>query len=214
MIAGDRALLDPASLAAAVDGLAARDPAIAAAVGRFGAPPLWPRPAGFETLVRLILEQQVSLDSGAAAFRRLEAAAGSVTPAAVVATGDERLRAAGLTRQKSRYLLALAERVLDGRLDLAALDGLDDEAARGRLTEVPGIGAWTADCYLVFALRRPDAWPVGDIALQAAARELLGLAARPTATELETIGERWRPWRAIAARILWHAYLSARGRAS
>jgi DNA-3-methyladenine glycosylase II len=206
--------LDDAVLAVAVAELTGRDPDLARAVARFGPPPLWPRKPGFGTLVRLILEQQVSLDSGAAAFRRLEGAAGAVEPARLAAAGDERLRAAGLTRQKSRYLLELARHVLDDRLDLDALAAADDAGVRAGLTAVPGIGAWTADCYLVFALRRPDAWPVGDLALATAAREVLDLRSRPSPAELERLGERWRPWRAVAARILWHAYLSARGRPS
>lgn len=206
--------LDEAGLAAAVAELAARDGALGRAVARFGPPPLWSRPSGFGTLVKLILEQQVSLDSGAAAHRRLVGAAGSADPGAIVAAGDERLRAAGLTRQKSRYLLELATRVLDRRLELAGLDELDDDDVRAALVTVPGIGAWTADCYLVFALRRPDAWPIGDLALQTSAREVLELPTRPTPLELESLGERWRPWRAVAARILWHAYLAARGRPS
>jgi DNA-3-methyladenine glycosylase II len=204
--------LDEVRLAEATADLARRDEALGRAVGRFGPPPLWPRPPGFQTLVRLILEQQVSLDSGAAAYRRLEAAAGAVEPGRVVVAGETALRAAGLTRQKSRYLVALAEQLLDGRLRLDDLAGLDDERVRGALTLVPGIGAWTADCYLIFALRRPDAWPTGDLALATATREVLDLAARPAPAELAAIGERWRPWRAVAARILWHSYLVARGR--
>jgi DNA-3-methyladenine glycosylase II len=209
--AGADGTIDPATLDRAVGILAAADPDLGGIVARHGSPPLWPREPGFGTLALLILEQQVSLASARAAFGRLEAAVGviaEVGPAGVLAAGESRLIAAGLTRQKSRYLVALAAAVDDGRLDLDALDGLDDDAVRDALTAVPGIGRWTADCYLLFALRRPDVWPPADIALAAAVQFVGGLPARPDSPELERIAEAWRPWRSVAARLLWHAYLS------
>lgn len=200
--------LDESSLAEAVHALAAVDPDLAGIVARHGQPPLWGREPGFETLAHIVLEQQVSLASGAAALARLRAATGEVSPAAVVAAGEARLLAAGLTRQKTRYLLGLADAVLTGRLDLDDLALADDGAVRARLTALLGIGHWTADVYLVMALRRPDVWPVGDLALAAAMRRAKGLPALPRREEQLGLAAAWRPWRAAAARILWHAYLS------
>lgn len=203
-----RPTLDVAGLVRAVGELATRDPALASIAARHGPPPLWERDPGFATLARIILEQQVSLTSADAAYLRLERAAGSVTPSAVVAAGEVRLAAAGLTRQKTRYLLALAAAVVDGSFDLEGVDGLDDDAARAALSAQLGIGRWSADIYLLMALGRPDIWPTGDIALAAAAQYAAGLAERPTWDELERMADAWRPWRAVAARLLWHAYLS------
>ena len=200
--------LDQAGLLAAVDELIARDPDLAGIVARHGPPPLWDREPGFATLCLIILEQQVSLRSAEAAMGRLLATTGSATPEAIHATGETRLLAAGLTRQKTRYLLGLADDVLLGRLDLAALDGLDDEAVRQRLSAVVGIGRWTSDIYLVMALGRPDIWPLGDLALASALRRAKGLPSIPRAEEQLAIAAAWAPWRAVAARILWHAYLA------
>ncbi len=202
--------LDEVALRHGVDELVARDRDLAATVARHGPPPLWPRPPGFETLVRIILEQQVSLGSAEAAYERLREAAGRIHPAAIAGTGEALLRAAGLTRQKARYVVAAAEAVSAGRLDLAGLATLDDDDVRVRLTALPGIGPWSAEVYLLMALRRPDAFPSGDIALAASAQRVMALATRPSPAELTGLAERWRPWRAVAARLLWHAYLSER----
>jgi DNA-3-methyladenine glycosylase II len=131
-----------------------------------------------------------------------------VEPAAIVAAGEEALRAAGLTRQKARYLVGLAREVLDGRLDFDAVAAADDAAARAALTSLLGIGRWTADIYLLMALGRPDIWPTGDLALAGAMRRAKRLAALPSGAEQEVIAEAWRPWRAVAARLLWQAYLA------
>lgn len=200
--------LDDLRLHEAVRELAAIDRDLAGIAERHGPPPLWAREPGFGTLVQIILEQQVSLASAEAARQRLVAAAGAVEPAAIVKTGEETLRAAGLTRQKSRYIVALAADVLDGRSDLDAIAMVGDDEARSRLTGMLGIGRWTADIYLLMALRRPDIWPTGDLALAGSMRRAKGLAARPTGDEQLAIAERWRPWRAVAARLLWHAYLA------
>ena len=200
--------LDEAGIAAAVRALAAIDPDLAGIAERHGPPPLWARDPGFETLVRIILEQQISLASAEAAFRRLVLATGQVEPAAIVAIGEDGLRAAGQTRQKSRYLVGLARDVLDGRLDLDAVAAADDDDARAMLTSVVGIGRWSADIYLLMALRRPDIWPTGDLALAGAMRRAKGMAALPTGPEQSVVAEAWRPWRAVAARLLWHAYLA------
>lgn len=165
-------------------------------------------PAWLETLIRIILEQQISLASAAAALQRLVRAAGAVEPERIVALGEDGLRAAGQTRQKSRYMVGLARDVLDGRLDLGAVAAADDDEARRLLTGVVGIGRWTADIYLLMALGRPDIWPSGDLALATAMRRAKGLATLPTATEQVVIAEAWRPWRAVGARLLWQAYLA------
>ena len=200
--------LDDRTLALAAADLAARDPDLAGILARHGPPPLWAREQGFETLVAIILEQQVSLRSGAAALARLAGAAGGLDPESVVALGEDGARTAGLTRQKARYVIGLAERAVDGRLDLASFDAADDDEVRTRLVAIPGIGRWTADIYLLIALGRPDVWPDGDLALAAAMRSAKGLDGLPDAAAQRRIAEAWRPWRAVAARLLWQAYLA------
>jgi DNA-3-methyladenine glycosylase II len=202
------ARLDDDSLRAGVDRLVARDTDLAGIVARHGPPPLWAREPGFATLVHIILEQQVSLRSAEAAMGRLVAAAGEVSAAAIVAAGSERLLPAGLTRQKTRYLLGLSEGVLDGRLDLDALALADDQTARQQLLGFAGIGPWTADIYLLMALGRPDIWPVGDLALATAMRRAKRRASVPRSEEQLGMAEMWRPLRAVAARILWHSCLA------
>jgi len=185
-----------------------RDPDLGAVIAKFGKPPIWRRPRGFETLVLLILEQQVSLASARAAYDRLAATAVELSPEKMLMLRDEEYRAAGVSRQKTRYIRHLSECLLDQSLRLDRLGRIGDDDVRAQLIQVKGIGAWTADVYLLMALMRPDVWPVGDIALQAAAHGIKGLAARPDPAELTDIGEAWRPWRSVAARILWHHYLS------
>ena len=200
--------LTEASLHRAVAELSQRDDDLAQIVERHGPPPLWAREPGFATLVLLILEQQVSLASARAAFNRLEASIGAVTPAGVLALADEELRAVGFSRQKSGYARSLAEAVVADRFDPAQLAALDDDGVRTALTALKGIGPWTAEIYLLMVLRRPDAWPVGDLALATAAQQVKRLAQRPTPADLLALAEAWRPWRAVAARLLWHHYLS------
>ncbi len=202
--------LTEADLPAAVAELAGRDPGLGAIAARFGTPPLWAREPGFPTLVHLILEQQVSLASAKAAFDRLVAATDPLTPAALLALDDSQLLAIGFSRQKARYARALATAVAAGDLDLDALPAADDDEVDRRLTALPGIGPWTATIYRLMVLLRPDAWPVGDIALAQAIAETHGLAARPAPGEMHAIAEGWRPLRAVAARLLWHHYLSMR----
>ena len=191
----------------AVRKLAAADPALGSIVARYGEPPFWVRAPGFATLVHIILEQQVSIASALAAFNKLKAIVGEVTPVRFLALEDAQLRAAGFSRQKMRYCRIAAKAVLDGSLDLEGLRDLDDDAARASLTALTGIGDWTADVYLQMALRRPDIWPVGDLALQAAVQKVFGLEARPKGAEMGAYGEPWRPHRSAAAMILWHGYL-------
>jgi DNA-3-methyladenine glycosylase II len=192
--------------------LALEDPALAVSIDLHGAPEFWRRPQGFAVLVLLVLEQQVSLESGAAMYRRLDKATGGVTPQQVMALGPDKMRSIGVTRQKTEYLLGLADRVAGDSFDIDGLDHISVPDARAKLIELKGIGPWTADAYLLSALRHIDMWPVGDRALQVGAGELLGMESAPTEDELEIIGEPWRPLRAVAARIIWHAYLTERDR--
>jgi DNA-3-methyladenine glycosylase II len=205
-----RAPLTVDSLAVAVDDLAARDVVLAGIVERFGTPPLWDRPAGFGTLVHIILEQQVSLASAAAAFGRLRARLDPLTPTRFLALTDAELLAIGFSRQKARYARALSAAIGDGTLDVDGLTALDDEAVERELVAVPGIGPWTATIYRLMVLCRPDAWPASDIALAQSLAEASGLDRRPSPDEMTVLAEAWRPWRAVAARILWHGYLETR----
>jgi DNA-3-methyladenine glycosylase II len=204
--------LDEESFGLATALLAQEDEHLARIVERWGVPEFWQRRPGFETLVLLILEQQVSLESGAAMYHRLGALLGQVTPESVADAGPEILRSVGVTRQKTGYLLELSERLIEGDLDLDALEDVSAESAREILIGVRGVGPWTADAYLLSASRRPDMWPVGDRALQVGTGEALGMSSTPDEDELEILGEPWRPIRAAAARLIWHAYLSERGR--
>lgn len=200
--------LTDATLSIALADLTARDARLAGIVAEFGPPPLWARAPGFPTLLHIILEQQVSLASARAAFDKLCEIASPLTPERFLALDDVTLKAAGFSRQKTRYGRELARAIGSGSLDLAALPGLDDDSVRAALTRVVGIGRWTADIYLLMALGRPDVWPAGDLALATAARHAFGLATVPDVAALAALGEPWRPWRAVAARVLWHFYLS------
>ena len=204
-------LADEAILKRSVRALCRAEPRFAAVVKRHGPPPVWTREPGFATLALLMLEQQVSLAQARAMYRRIENA-GGVTPENVVALGEPGLRALGVTRQKSAYLAVLAGQLVDGVLDLEHLAGMPDQEAIAALDGLHGIGPWTAHCYLLFALRRPDAFPVADLGLMEAVRDLWNLRARPTPEALARRSAAWRPHRATAARLLWHHYLCERGR--
>ncbi len=202
--------LDDAALAESTIALADTDPVLAGLVARNGIPPLWARKPGFATMLRLILEQQVSLASADAAYRKLQAAVGSVEPTTVLALDDDQLKGIGFSRQKAGYARGLAEGLVEGSIDLDALETAQDEIAINRLRSIRGIGPWTASCYLLFALRRPDAWPPGDRALQVSIFRVYGLADVPDADTANERARAWRPLRAIAARLLWHEYLGGR----
>jgi DNA-3-methyladenine glycosylase II len=198
------------TLRSAARRIAEADPALGASYDRFGPPPLWAREPTFATLVHLILEQQVSLASAQAAFDRLAGALGAVEPAPFLSLDDAELRAIGFSRQKAGYARDLAIALTDG-FDLAALQDLPDDDVGDQLTALRGIGRWTADVYLTMCLLRPDVWPHGDQALATASMEVFGSRQRPTFTQLAETAERWRPFRAVAARMLWHHYLRVRG---
>lgn len=201
-------ILTRASLAAAVNEIASRDSDLAAVIDRHGAPQFWSRPRGFATLVYIIFEQQVSLASARATFDKVGALLDDFSAESYLTLSDEALRAAGVSRQKTRYTRLLARAICDGSLPLADLGRMSDEHARAQLTAITGIGNWTADVYLMVALRRPDLWPVGDLALVKAIQTLKGLERRPDSAYLETLGDRYRPFRSVATRIYWHHYLS------
>ncbi len=201
-------VLTQETLFEAVRALAARDADLAAVVEQFGPPPLWAREPGFPTLVYIILEQQVSLASARAAFNRLSAAIAPVIPQAFLELDDVQLKAIGFSRQKTGYGRSLSRAILNGEIDLAGLAALEDDAVRGELIKLKGIGRWSADIYLMEALLRPDVWPAGDLALAIAVQRVKQLPAAPSPVELEAIGEAYRPWRAVAARLFWHFYLS------
>ena len=190
--------------------LSRRDPDLKRIIQQFGPPPMWTRKAGFATLIHLILEQQVSVASALAAMNRLLAIASPLTPERFLELDDATLRAVGFSRQKTAYGRYLAQTIVDGQLNLRTLHRLEDAAVRAELIKLKGIGAWTADTYLLMALRRPDAFPSGDLALQVAVQKIKRLKARPTPDQLDRIGVAWQPWRAIATRICWHYYLSGR----
>lgn len=194
------------SLRPALEALAARDRDIAEAYARCGLPPVRSSPAGFQGLIHAIVCQQVSAAAGRAILGRLEAAVRPMTPKKLLKLDDEALRAVGLSRPKMHYCRGLAEELASGRLDLAAVHALNDTAAIARITEVKGLGRWSAECYLLFALKRPDVWPADDLAVQTAMQRLKGLPARPTTKVMDRLAEPWRPHRSAAARFLWHYY--------
>jgi DNA-3-methyladenine glycosylase II len=196
------------TLAEGLTFLTSLDADLARIHARLGVPPMWAREPGFPTLVYIILEQQVSLASARAAFGRLEKASGTITPQSFLAFDDAQLKTIGFSRQKAGYCRGLARAVLDGELDLESLAAMDAAEARAALLRLKGIGPWTADIYLLMALLQPDVWPAGDLALAAAWQKLKHLPTRPGAPELAAIAEAWRPWRAVAARLLWHEYLN------
>ncbi len=206
-----RVVLDEVTLADAVATLVALDADLARVVDLYGPPPLWVREPGFPTLLYIILEQQVSLASARALYQRVLETVKPLTPGRFLKLSETRLRELGFSRQKSLYTRLLAERLQRRQLALHKLHELEDHHAREQLTGLKGIGVWTADIYLMSALRRPDIWPVGDLALAIAVQEVKKLRTRPSPEKLEKLSQPWRPWRAVAARIFWHAYLSKRG---
>jgi DNA-3-methyladenine glycosylase II len=193
-----------------VDELADRHAVFASLRERNGVPPAWRRTASFATLTLFVLEQQVSLASARAAYLRLVGSIGDVTPDRFLRLDDGELRAVGFSRQKAGYTRGLARLVIARELDLEALALHDDATAAHALLSVRGIGPWTAACFLLFALGRPDAWPTGDRALYVSMRNVMDLGAVPTAAEADGLAAEWAPLRAVAARMLWHEYLGGR----
>jgi DNA-3-methyladenine glycosylase II len=203
-------VLTPAELIQAVKWLAARDHSLAHIVQHYHYPPMWAREPGFPTLIHIILEQQVSLASAMAAFERLCGAIIPLTPQGFLTLDDVQLKNIGFSRQKTRYGRELAQAILNGKLDLECLSELDDDSVRVELKQIKGIGDWTVDIYLLLALRRPDAFPPTDLALLTAVQQVKKLDTRPRPQELSLMAEDWRPYRSVAARLLWHFYLGER----
>lgn len=209
-----QALLDEDSFSLRVHELARRDPDLNRVIDTYGAPPLWVREPGFPSLIYIILEQQVSLASARALYQRLREAVKPFTPGRFLKLTEAEMRQLGFSRQKAHYTRLLAEAIHRRRFALHKLHELEDELAREQLMTVKGIGTWTADIYLLSALRRPDIWPIGDLALATAVQEVKCLRKRPSPEKLERMSAPWRPWRAVAARLFWHAYLCKRGQRS
>jgi DNA-3-methyladenine glycosylase II len=203
-------VLNEENILEAVELLANRDPALASIVQRYGTPPLWFRQPGFATLIQIILEQQVSLSSARAAFTRLLKSLGEITPTKFLELNDAELLIIGFSHQKARYGRLLAKSILDGSIDVDALEKLPDDRVRSQLMAIKGIGHWSADIYLLMALRRPDIWPRSDLALIKTVSKIKRLEKPPSIQEWETIGEAWRPWRSVAARIAWFEYLGGK----
>ena len=202
--------LNRATLAAGVRALAARDADLAALAAKNGLPPMWARRPGFQTLIHIVLEQQVSIAAARTLFRRVSAEIGGMTPDRVAERGILGLHRLGITRQKASYCHALALAVLDGSFSLTRVARSDDPAGRASLLALRGIGPWSADIYYLMALRRPDIWPIGDLALAIALQEVKRLRRRPDTERQLAMSAAWAPWRSVAARLLWHYYLSTR----
>jgi len=196
------------TLKAAAELLAASDRHLASIYEIHGTPPMWGRRPGFPTLLRIVLEQQVSLVSARAMFARLEANIEPFTAEGFIKAGEAYLRSLGVTRQKAHYCVAVAHAFADGNLE--KVGRMNDEDAHATLLNIKGVGPWTANIYLLMALRRPDIWPDGDVALATAVGKLKGIKPRPSFPELEKIAEAWRPYRSVAARMLWQYYLAER----
>jgi DNA-3-methyladenine glycosylase II len=195
-------------LSTAAQELAARDRHLASIHERYGPPPMWARRPGFPTLLRIILEQQVSLISARAMFDRLNSNIEPFTAARFIESGEAYLRSLGVTRQKAHYCIQVAQAFTNGELN--QIGRMNDEDAHATLLRIKGVGPWTANIYLLMALRRPDIWPDGDIALASAVGKLRNLDPRPSFTELASIADNWRPYRSVAARMLWQYYLAQR----
>ena len=191
--------------------LARIDSDLAEVVTKYGPPPLWVREPGFPTLVYIILEQQVSLASARALFGKLQKAVKPLTPGRFLKLTEAEMRVLGFSRQKTLYTRLLAEAIQKRQFALHTLHELPDDHVREKLIALKGVGNWTADIYLMSALRRPDIWPVGDLALAIAVQEVKRLRKRPSPEKLEKMSAPWKPWRAVAARMFWHHYLSKRG---
>lgn len=190
--------------------LSATDSILARVFEKYGTPPLWAREANFATLIHIILEQQVSLASALSAFNKLKEKLVEITPENVVRLSDDELKSCYFSRQKTVYARELSMAILEGKLDLDNLQHLPNEEVKDQLKQIKGIGDWTADIYLLMALLRADVMPKGDIALHAAYQKLNSLEKRPHSDEFIKLAEKWSPYRAVAARLLWHFYLSER----
>ena len=190
------------------DELASADEDLATIIKTYGYPPYWSRPNTFETLVHIILEQQVSLASALAALNKLKEFTGGLTPDNLLLLTDEEMRACYCSRQKTTYIRHLAEAIVSGKMNLIELEAMPDDVVRAKLIALKGIGNWTIDIYLIFVLQHLDVFPTGDLAVVNALKRVKNLPLSTTKEELIVIAERWRPYRTLATMLLWHYYLS------
>ncbi len=202
--------LDEEKLVAACRELAARDEDLAFIFHNFGKPPLWAREPSFATLVHIILEQQVSVASAKSAFGKLVKYIEILTPESFLKLNDAELKEIGFSRQKIGYARGLTQAILEGKIDLKTLESLPDADIKAELKKLKGIGDWTVDIYLLMALLRPDVMPKGDLALHIAWQKLKNLELRPSSDEFLSTAQKWKPLRAVAARLLWHFYLNSK----
>jgi DNA-3-methyladenine glycosylase II len=202
--------LDDRQIKQACVKLSREHPELAIVYNTCGPPPLWDRQPGFATLLQIILEQQVSLASAKACFDKLAAHLGEVSPSGLLALSDADLKTIGFSRQKTAYARHLSEAIIEKRIDLDGLHQLSDIEVKAEMIKLKGVGEWTSDIYLLMALLRPDVMPKGDIALHSAYQKLTNADKRPASDEFVVMAEKWKPFRSVAARLLWHFYLSER----
>ncbi len=203
--------LDENNLTRACKKLSKQDADLAFIFQTYGTPPLWAREASFATLLHIILEQQVSLASALSAFNKLrEKLNGEITPENLLSLSEAEMKACYFSRQKTVYARELAKATAGGNLDLKSFKNLSNEDIKTELKKIKGVGDWTADIYLLMAMLRADVMPKGDLALHVAWQKLKGLERRPASDEFLQIAERWQPLRSVAARLLWHFYLSVK----
>jgi len=200
------------NLPALCDILAQSDNDLAAILQTYGYPPFWDRPNTYETLVHIILEQQVSLASARAALEKLRAKVGEITPENVSKLSDTELKTAYFSRQKASYVKHLTQQILDKHLSLSSLEHLSDEKIRETLLQLKGVGNWTIDVYLILVLHRADFFPFGDIAAVNALKDLKRLAKDTSRETIVAVAEQWKPYKTVATMMLWHQYLSSRGK--
>jgi DNA-3-methyladenine glycosylase II len=201
--------MTPEFIRETMDALGGRDPDVARALERVGYPAPRNREPGFAALLNIIVAQQLSTSAAASIREKLAAAVAPLTPGKFLEAGDDALRSVGLSRPKIAYGRGIAEAMLEGTLDTGRLDAMSDDAVVDVLTGLRGIGRWSAEIYMLFALGRPDIWPAEDLAIQEALRRLKNLEERPPRADSEEIVEAWRPWRGVAALFLWHYYRGA-----
>ena len=193
------------------DKLTRKDKDLGSIVKQYGYPPVWTRTSSFQTLIHIILEQQVSLASARAALNKLKERLGAITPRKLLTLSDEELKSCYFSRQKTIYARCLAKAIVSKQLNLKKLSGYQDEEIRQQLRKIKGIGDWTVDVYLLFALRRTDVFPLGDLAMINAFKEVKQLPKETSQEQLLRLSEPWRPYRSIAAMLFWHYYIEKRG---
>jgi len=193
------------------DKLAKKDKHLHFIIKQFGYPPVWMRKASFQTLIHIILEQQVSLASARAALNKLKERVGTITPKKLLALSDEELKACYFSRQKTVYARCLGNAIVSKQIILKTFPDLDDAEIRQQLKTVKGIGDWTVDVYLLFALQRTDIFPLGDLAMVNALKEIKQLPKETKQEQLLKLAERWKPYRSIATMLFWHYYIQKRG---